>query len=151
MFQRSCSGLPLSVNKDVSPLVVVLVDGDDHVVAGTSDGLEGPGRVVTRACAVGPRRWNEGPDRPSTVEGGLAQVSSPRAVRGGGRQLKGSGDGLGMAEEDAEKSAGQKAYILLNLRDSDILRAIGKKQLDYANSIIRGAHKAANVQQDLYD
>jgi hypothetical protein len=56
-----------------------------------------------------------------------------------------------MAEEDAEKSAGQKALILLNLRDSDSLRAVGKKQLDYANSIIRGAHKAANVQQDLYD
>ena len=79
MFQRSCSGLPLSVNEDVSP-VVVLVDGDDHVVAGTSDGLEGPGRVVTRACAGGPRRWKEGPDRPSTVEGGLAQVPSPGAV-----------------------------------------------------------------------
>ena len=127
MIQRSCSGLPLSVNKDVSPLVVVLVDGDDHVVAGTSDGLEGPSRVVTRACAVGPRRWKEGPDRPSTVEGGLAQVPSPGAVWGGGRQLSGSGDGLGMAEEDAEKSAGQKVLIVLNLRHVDIL----EKQTDW--------------------
>jgi len=117
----------LSVNEDVSPLVVVLVDGDDHVVAGTSDGLEGPGRVVTRACAGGPRRWKEGPDRPSTVEGGLAQVPSPGAVCGGGRQLSGSGDGLGMAEEDAEKSAGQKVLIVLNLRHVDIL----EKQTDW--------------------
>ena len=111
----------MSVNEDVSPFVVVLVDGDDHVVAGTSDGLEGPGRVVTRACAVGPRRWKEGPGRPSTVEGGFAQVSSPGAVCGGGRQLSGSGDGLGMAEEDAEKSAGQKVLIVLNLRPVDLL------------------------------
>ena len=118
----------MSVNEDFSPLLVVVrVDGDDHVVAGASDGLEVPSRVVTRACAVGPRRWNEGPDRPSTVEGGLAQVPSPGAVWGGGRQLSGSGDGLGMAEEDAEKSAGQKVLIVLNLRHVDIL----EKQTDW--------------------
>ena len=98
-----------------------MVDVDDHVIAGTSDGLEGPFRVVTMACAVGPRRWDEGPDRQGEVHGGFAQVSSPGAVRGGGRQLSGSGDGLGMAEEDAEKSAGQKALIVLNLRDGDNL------------------------------
>ena len=105
-----------------------MVDVDDHVIAGTSDGLEGPFRVVTMACAVGPRRWDEGPDRQGEVHGGLAQVSSPGAVRGGGRQLSGSGDGLGFAEEDEEKSPGPINIVFVKLQRRRHFEALENKQ-----------------------
>ena len=104
-----------------------MVDVDDHVIAGTSDGLEGPFRVVTMACAVGPRRWDEGPDRQGEVHGGLAQVASPRAVRGGGGQPVESGDGLGFAEEDAEKSPGPINIVFVKLKRQRHFEAWGKK------------------------
>ena len=100
--------------EDLCPVVVVVVDGDDHVVvvAGRSDVLEVLSGVVTRSRASGPRRWKQGPGRLRSVDGGFAQDGNPGAVGDGGGQLTGSLDGVGQVEEAEEESPGKRGWVM---------------------------------------
>ena len=100
--------------EDLCPVVVVVVDGDDHVVvvAGRSDVLEVLSGVVTRSRASGPRRWKQGPGRLRSVDGSLAQDGNPGAVGDGGGQLAGSLDDVGQVEEAEEESPGKRGLVM---------------------------------------
>ena len=99
--------------EDFCPVVVVVVDGDDHVVvAGRSDVLEVLSGVVTLSRASGPRRWKQGPGRLRNVDGSLAQDGNPGAVGDGGGQLTGSLDGVGQVEEAEEESPGKRGLVM---------------------------------------